>query len=129
MVAALHALLGASDHVVAQVIETELGVGAVGDVCLVGRTLELERHVVLEQTDGHTQILIDTTHPLGVTLGQVVVDGNDVHALAGDGIEVAGQRRNECLALAGLHLGNMTLMKRHGANELYVKVTHARDAL
>ena len=126
---ALNTLLGAGDHVVAQIIEAKLGVGAIGDIGLVGRALKLERHVVLQQTDGHTQILIDTTHPLGVTLGQVVVDGNDVHALAGDGIEVAGQRRNECLALAGLHLGNMTLMKRHGANELYVKVTHARDAL
>ena len=52
-----------------------------------------------------------------------------MHALAGDSVEVAGQGGDERLALAGLHLGNMTLMKRHGADELYVKVTHARDAL
>ena len=129
VVTALNTLLGAGDHVVAQVIEAKLGVGAIGDIGLVGRALKLERHVVLQQTDGHTQILIDATHPLGVSLGQVVIDGNDVHALAGNGVEVAGQRRNERLALAGLHLGNMTLMKRHGADELYVKVTHARDAL
>ena len=129
VVTALHALLGTGDHVVAQVVETELGVGAIGDVCLVGRTLELERHVVLEQTDGHAQVLVDAAHPLGVALCQVIVDGNDMHALAGDSVEVAGQGGDERLALAGLHLGNMTLMKRHGADELYVKVTHARDAL
>ena len=129
VVAALHALLGTSDHVVAQVIKTELGVGAVGDVGLVGRALELERHVVLEQTDGHAQVLVDAAHPLGVALCQVIVDGNDMHALAGDSVEVAGQGGDERLALAGLHLGNMTLMKRHGADELYVKVAHARDAL
>ena len=129
MVAALHALLGASDHVVAQVIETKLGVGAVGDVCLVGRTLELERHVVLEQTDGHSQVLVDAAHPLGVALGQVIVDGNDVYTLAGNSVEVAGQRGDQGLAFAGLHLGDMPLVQCHGANELHVKVTHARDAL
>ena len=129
MVAALHALLGASDHVVAQVIETELGVGAVGDVCLVGRTLELKGHVVLEQTDGHSQVLVDAAHPLGVALGQVIVDGNDVYTLAGNSVEVAGQRGDQGLAFAGLHLGDMPLVQCHGANELHVKVTHARDAL
>ena len=129
VVTALHALLGTGDHVVAQVIETELGVGAVGDVCLVGRTLELERHVVLEQTDGHAQVLVDAAHPLGVALCQVIVDGNDMHALAGDSIEVAGQGGDERLALAGLHLGDVALVQCHGANELHVKVAHTHGAL
>ena len=129
VVAALHALLGTGNHVVAQVIKAELGVGAVGDVGLVGRALELERHVVLEQTDGHAQILVDATHPLGVALGQVVVDGDDVHALTGDSVEIAGQRGDEGLAFAGLHLGDVTLVQRHGADELYIKVTHAHGAL
>ena len=129
VMAALYALLGAGDHVVAQVVETELGVGAVGDVCLVGRTLELERHIVLEQTDGHPQVLIDAAHPLGVALCQVIVDGNDMHALAGDSVEVAGQGGDKGLAFAGLHLGDMALVKRHGADELHIKVAHAHGAL
>ena len=129
VVAALHTLLGAGDHVVAQVVEAELGVGAVGDIGLVGRTLELERHIVLQQADGHAQVLIDAAHPLGVTLGQVVVDGDDVHALTGDSVEVAGQGGDKGLAFAGLHLGDMPLMKRHGADKLHVKVTHAHGAL
>ena len=129
VVAALHTLLGAGDHVVAQVVEAELGVGAVGDIGLVGRTLELERHIVLQQADGHAQVLVDAAHPLGVALGQVVIDGNDMHALAGDSVEVAGQGGDEGLAFAGLHLGDVALVKRHGADELHVKVTHAHGAL
>ena len=127
--AALNTLLGAGNHVVAQIIETELGVGAVRDVGLVGWALQLERHVVLQQTDGHAQILVDATHPLGVALGQVVVDGDDVHALTGDSVEIAGQRGDEGLAFAGLHLGDVALVQRHGADELYIKVTHAHGAL
>ena len=125
----LNTLLGTGDHVVAQVIEAELGVGAVGDVGLIGRALKLERHVVLQQTDGHAQILVDAAHPLGVALSQIVVNGNDVHTLAGDGVEVAGQRGDERLALAGLHLGNVALVKRHGTDELHVEVAHAHGAL
>ena len=129
VVTALHALLGTGNHVVAQVIKAELGVGAVSDVCLVGRALELERHVVLEQTDGHAQVLIDAAHPLGVALCQVIVDGNDVHALAGNSVEIASQGGDEGLAFAGLHLGDVALVQRHGADELYIKVTHAHGAL
>ena len=129
VVAALHTLLGTGNHVIAQVIETELGVGAIGDIGLVGRALKLERHVVLQQTDGHAQVLVDAAHPLGVALGQVVVDGDDVHALTGDSVEIAGQRGDEGLAFAGLHLGDVALVQRHGADELYIKVTHAHGAL
>ena len=43
VVAALHAALGARDHVVAQVVEAELGVRAVGDVGQVGRLLRSGR--------------------------------------------------------------------------------------
>ena len=127
--AALNTLLGAGNHVVAQIIETELGVGAVRDVGLVGWALQLERHVVLEQTDGHAQVLIDAAHPLGVALGKVIVDSNDVHALAGNSVEIAGQRGDEGLAFAGLHLGDVALVQRHCADELYIKVTHAHSAL
>ena len=127
--AALHTLLGAGDHVIAQVIETELGVGAIRDVGLVGRALELERHVVLEQTDGHAQVLVDAAHPLGVALGKVIIDSNDVHALAGNSVKIAGQRGDEGLTFAGLHLGDVALVQCHGANELHVKVAHTHGAL
>ena len=128
-VAALHAAIGARDHVVAQVVETELGVGSVGDVGLVGRALLLEGHAVLQQAHGHAQEAVDAAHPLGVALGEVVVDGDHVHALAGDGVEVAGERGDEGLALAGLHLGDMALVQGHGADELDIEVAHAGHAL
>ena len=125
----LHAAGRIGDHVVTQVVETELGVGAVGDVGLVGRALELQRHTVLQKAHAHAHIAVQATHPLGVALCQVVVDGDDVHALAGDSVEVAGERGNQGLALARLHLGDMALVQRHGADQLDVEVTHAQHAL
>ena len=90
--AALHALRCAKHHVVAQVIEAELRVGAVRDICLVGRTLLHERHAVLQKADLHAEEAVDLAHPLRVALGEVIVHGDDVHALTGDRVEVAGER-------------------------------------
>ncbi len=68
-------------HVVAQVVEAELGVGPVGDVGGVG--LALGRGVVDVRADpahGEPEEAVELTHPLGVPGGQVVVDGDHVDA-------------------------------------------------
>ena len=69
-------------HVVAQVVEAELRVGAVDDVAGVGAVLVLVGLHVLEHADGDAQRVVDRAHPFGVAAGQVVVDGDDVHAAA-----------------------------------------------
>jgi hypothetical protein len=48
--------------------------------------------------------MIEPAHPDGVAASQIIVDGDDVHTLAGQGIQVAGQGRDQGLALAGAHL-------------------------
>ena len=61
-------------------------------------------------------------HPFRVAAGEVVVDGDDVHALAGEGVEVGGQRGDERLALARLHLGDAALVQADAADDLYMIV-------
>ncbi len=92
VMAALHAGRAAGDHVVAQVVETELGVGAVGDIGLVGGLLRRRGHAVLNEAGLHAEETVDAAHPLAVAAGQVVVHGHDVHVVAGNGIQVAGER-------------------------------------
>ena len=71
---------------------------------------------------------MDLAHPLAVALGEVVVDGDDVHALAGEGVEVGGQHGDEGLALAGLHLGDAALVEHDAADELHAEGLHAQHA-
>ena len=59
-------------------------------------------------------------HPLGVAAGQVVVDRDDVHALAGQRVEVGRQHAGEGLALTGLHLGDVAEVQRRAAHDLHV---------
>ncbi len=68
---------------------------------------------------------MDLTHPLGVPAGQVVVDGHDVDALAGERVEVDRQGRGEGLALTGLHLGDPAEVEGGAADELDVVVALA----
>ena len=79
--------------------------------------------------DREAEELVDAPHPLGVALGEVVVDGDDVHALAGERIEVDRQRGDQRLAFAGLHLGDLALVQHHAADQLHVEMPLAERAL
>ena len=88
----------------------------------------LVEEVVLDAADGQTQELVDLAHPLGVAASQVVVDRDDVDAAAGQRVQVHGHRRDEGLALAGLHLGDLAGVQDHAADELHVEGPHPERA-
>ena len=67
-------------------------------------------------------------HPLAVALGKVVVDGDDVDAVARQGVEVAGQHGDEGLAFAGLHLRDAALVQYDAADELHGVGLHPQHA-
>ena len=116
-------------HVVAQVVEAELVVGAVGDVGGVGL---LARGIVQsghDAADGQPEELVDLAHPGGVAPGQIVVDRDHVHALARERVEIDREGRHQGLALAGLHLGDLALMEHDAAHQLHVEMTLAQGAL
>ena len=76
--------------------------------------------------DAHAQEAVDASHPVGIAFGQVVVDGDHMHALAGQRVEVHRQRCHQRLALTGAHFGNLALMQCHATDQLHVKVTHCQ---
>ena len=82
-----------------------------------------------DEADLEAEEAVDATHPLGVEAGQVVVDGDEVDALAAEPVEVGRQRRHEGLALARLHLGHPAEVQRRAAHQLDVEVALADDPL
>ena len=120
--AALDALLQAPGHVVAQVVEAELVVGAVGHVRVVLLAPFLRRHLGEDHAHLEAEEVVNPPHPFGVALGQVVVDRDHVHAVARERVEVGGQHRGERLALTGLHLGDVAAVQRGAAHELHIEV-------
>ena len=123
-VTALDHVLPGPGHVVAQVVESELVVGTVRDVGGIGGLLRRRIvHVGADPADGQAEPAVEPSHPLGVTGGQVVVDGHHMDAPLVEGVEVDGQRGDEGLSLPGLHLGDPPEVQRHAAHELDVEMT------
>ena len=116
-------------HVVAEVVEAELVVGAVGDVGVVGLLLLGGGESVDHQTRLQPHEAVDLAHLLGVAGSQVVVDGDDVDTLTRQGVEVGGESGHQGLTLTRLHLGDTALMEDDTADELDVEGTLAQDAL
>ena len=71
---------------------------------------------------------VDLAHPLGVAVGEVVVDGDDMDALAGERVEIDRQGRDQGLAFAGLHLGDHAAMQHDAAHQLHVEMALAERA-
>ncbi|KGE03265.1 hypothetical protein HRUBRA_02213 [Pseudohaliea rubra DSM 19751] len=112
-------------HVVAEIIEAELVVGAVDHVAAVGGALLLRQLAGADHAHLQTEELVERPHPAGVPAGEIVVHGDQVHRLAGERVEVGRQCGHEGLALTGAHLGDLALVKSHATDELHIEVTHA----
>ena len=83
---ALDELACVDGHVIAQIVKAHLVVRAVGNVGGVGLAALLACQVVDDQADREAQEAVDFAHPLAVSLGEVVVHGDDVDAVAGQGV-------------------------------------------
>ena len=78
IMAALDLFFLARGHaVVAQIIEAELGVRAVGDVAIVLLAADARRLVVQNAADGQAEKFVNRAHPFGVARGEVIVDRHD----------------------------------------------------
>ena len=115
-------------HVVAQVIEAELVIGAISDIGVVGFAALTVIEIVHDGSDGESQGAMNAAHPLGVAPGQVIVHGDDVHALAFECVEITGEGGDECFSFARFHFGDPAAMQHHAADKLHVEVPHVQIA-
>ena len=81
-----------------------------------------------DDADGQAEKLVDAAHPFGVARGEIVVDGDDMDALAGQRVEIDRQRGDQRLALAGAHFGDAAIIEHHAADQLHVERPHAKHA-
>ena len=75
---------------VAQVIKSQFVIGAVGDVRLIGGPTLGSLRILGRQdhAGGKSQELVNLPHPVGVTIGEVIVDCDDVNAFTGERIQI-----------------------------------------
>ncbi len=111
-------------HVVSQIVETELVVGSIGDIQVIGGLAFVIVQTMKDAADRQPEEMIDRSHPFGVPPGQIVVDRNDMNAFAGQGVQIGRQGGGQGLAFTGLHFGDFSLMQHHTADELRIEMAH-----
>ena len=82
--------------------------------------------ISLGHANSEIKKLINRTHPLGVTLCQIFIHGDDMNAIVTYCIEIGRQGGNKCLTFTGAHLGNIAIVKNHATDELHIEGTHAQ---
>ena len=125
MEGALDHLVAREFHIVAEVVEAELVVGGVGDVRIISGAALLVGKVGNDHSNGHSKESVDLAHPVCVTAGEIIVDGDDVDALPFERVQIDGERGDERLSLARLHFGDLAPVKRDPADQLDIIMTLA----
>jgi hypothetical protein len=114
------------DHVITEIVKTELIVGSIRDVCGVS----CPSLGVIETVDYHTHLkseeLVNRTHPFCVTPGEVIVDSDNMNTLSGQGVKVRRQSSSQRLAFSGPHFRDSPFMKDCPAHDLLIKVALAQ---
>ena len=113
-------------HVVAQIIKAQLVVGGIGHVTTVGGLLLGLGLLRIDNAGSHTECCKNLAHPFRVAAGEVIVDGNNVHTLTGERIQIGREGRDKGLALAGLHLADVAFMQKDAAHQLNIKGPQAK---
>ena len=77
---------------------------------------------------GQTEECVKLTHPLHVSLCQVVVDSDYMYAFAFKGVEIRRKRCHQGLTFTCLHLGYPALMQYDTAYDLHVEMLHTQTS-
>ena len=130
MVLALNQVLCLAGHVVSEVVKAKLVVGAVHDIAGIGffpsRGIGL---VLIDAVYAEAVKLKQGGIPLGISLGEVVVDCHQVYTTSGECIEEGRERGYQRFTFTSTHFRDFSFVKDHAADQLHVVVHHVPDHL
>ena len=126
MQVALHHVLLAHNHVVPQIVKHKLVVCAVSDIARVSLTTFVVVQTIQNTTHRHAKKAEHFTHPLRVALCQIVIDRDNVHALAFQRVQISRQRCYQRFAFTCFHFRDAPLVHHDAAHQLYREMTHVQ---
>ena len=79
-------------HIIAQIIESIFVIRAIGNIAIISRfSGRIIRVVIIDTANGEAQEVIDLTHPFRVALCEIVIDCDQMYALAIQRIQICRQ--------------------------------------
>ena len=128
-VATLDEILFIQRHVVAQIVESKFVIRAIGDISGISSAALVGRHLRTDTSNGEAKESVNPSHPFRVTLGEVIVDRDDMDALASKRIEVSRQSRHQGLTFTSTHFSDVAQVQCGATHDLNVVVTLTQNAL
>ncbi len=125
----LYLIIFINRHVIAQIVKAELIVRTIGNICCIHALTLLGRHVMNNQADLQSEEAVYLPHPLTVSLCQIIIDRNNVYALARQRIQIYRQRCHQCFTFTGLHFRDTSLVQNDATDQLYAVVPHTEHAV
>ncbi|OPZ69589.1 MAG: hypothetical protein BWY83_01927 [bacterium ADurb.Bin478] len=111
-------------HIIAQIIESELIVGAIGNVGIVDLAPFRRIQLVVQRLGGQAEELVDLAHPLAVALGEIIVHRDQMGALSGQSVQIERHGGHQRFSFTGSHLGDFAFMQDDAADQLHVVRHH-----
>ena len=86
MQTALYQLFLIDNHVIPQIIKSKFIICDICNITVIGITSLVIAHIIKHNADCQSKKFMDLSHPLGVTLCQVIIYRNDTDTLSFQGI-------------------------------------------
>ena len=112
----LNHLIFINYHVITQVVKAKFVICTVSNVCSICSLTVGEIHVMHNQTNRQTKELINTAHILAVAACQIIIDSYNMHALAGQCVQIDRRSSYQGFTFACTHLGNFAAMQHYAAD-------------
>ena len=125
----LYELFLVNNHVVTQIIKTKLVVRNICNVAVIGCASFIVLVTVQDYAYSQSEEFVYLSHPLRITLRQIVVDRYDMNTLPFECIQICRKCRNQCLTFTGTHLRDTSLMKQDTSDQLHAVMLHVKHTV
>ena len=124
---ALYHLIQTGNHVITEIVKTKFVIGTIGNIRIIGNLSLIKIQIMNNQTYRESKELINLSHPLAVSFCQVIIDRNDMSALAFQRIQINRCYSDQRLTFTSTHFGNVATVKNHTPDKLYIILTHTEN--
>ena len=129
MQSSLNQLFFIDNHVISQIIKSKFIIRYISNIAIISLSSLVIVHLIENNTDFESQKLMYFSHPLSITLCQIVIDCNNVNSFSIQGIQISRKCRHKCLSFTCSHLCDTSLMQDNSTDQLYSVVAHSKASV
>ena len=115
----LYQLFLVNHHIITEIIKSQFVIRRIGNITVVCLAPCIVIHTVEDHPDTQAKKFMDLSHPLRITLRQIVINRHDMDAFPLQCIQIRRKCGDQRLTFTSTHLRDTPLMQDHAADELH----------